>query len=130
MINKRQLFDRFIRMILKGQSDMVYRAYNIEAMTNDVERLWAYKHAGLVEPTWGLGDADCNMAALKLQRDLATEGYGVIPMTRVDELVRMFWPYHRITNHYRKGQKRPPEEVHRLYMQHLQSLAEEANAKV
>lgn len=128
-ISKRQQFDRFARMILKGQSDIVYRAYDIESMVERVNRIFAYQHAMLVEPMFGLNDADCNMAMMKLQRDLAEEGYGVIPLKEVDKLVKMFWPYYRISNHYRKGRKRPPEETQRLYMQHLQSLADEHNAQ-
>lgn len=129
MENKRQQFDRFIRMVLKGQSDMVYRAYDLESMVENTDRIFAYKHAQLVDAYWGLCEADCNMAMMKLQRDLAEEGYGVIPLKEVDKIVLMFWPYYRITNHYRKGRKRPPEETQRLYMQHLKSLADEANAQ-
>lgn len=128
MTDTRQQFETFIRMILKGQSDITYRAYNIEEMAEADNRIWCYKYAGLIPPGWDSQLSDCNMAALKIQRDLVTEGYGVVPFERVDQLVTCFWPYNRIKGHHRKGPKRHPEEVQRLYMQHLASLEEEYNA--
>lgn len=121
----RNQFERYVRMILKGQNDITYRAYDVEAMAEADNRIWCYKYAGLIPNDWDSQDSECNMAALKLQRDLLYE-FGVIPYERIDQLVMSFWPYSRIKGHYRKGKKRPPEDVQRLYMQHLESVATEA----
>lgn len=126
MKTHRRDFDAFLRMVLKGQSDLVYRAYDLDD-TSQYNRIWCYKFAGLIPLEPDIPEAYCNMEALKLQRDLLVEGFEVIPFERIDDLVKQFWAYWRISNHHRKGKKRPPEVTHRMYMEHLESLAKEAN---
>lgn len=123
MIDRRQQFEKFVRMIVEGRSDLVYRAYVIED-TSSVKRIFAYRFAGLIGGERDVDDSDCNMAALKLQRDLIELGYPVISMTQIDEWVKQFWNYYRISNHYRKGKKRPPEEVQAMYERHKQVTGE------
>lgn len=122
---QRTEFETFLRMILKGRNDLTYRSYDLDEIGKKSERIWAYQFAGLIRPAPGNNDVDCNMAALKLQRDLLSQGFPVVPVDRLDELIKQFWPYYRLSHNLRKGPRRPPEVVTRMYNENMEAERKE-----
>jgi hypothetical protein len=117
-------FERFAKMRLRGDNDLIYRNYDLLTKERHSSTIKAYliaagqyvSHSGVYEPL------------TLLQRRFMRAGYGVKDLGWIETLLHEFWVYQRIKYYGKKNWPyRDPDEIKRLYDEHYKIIEESFN---
>lgn len=105
-------FEGFVKMRLAGDTDLIYRAYDLLTPDRTGMKIKHYiRMAGLELPKDGEHEV-----LTTLQARYKSWGYGIIELKQIEKLLHEFWVYHNIRYNRKKNWPyRDPDEARALY---------------